>query len=308
VTLGLPNFMSKLRPHVDRLAAATQWAYRASHESAAEAAAWSALALVAHDQLKAALAPATWLAELQQEDGSVGVSAAEAEPRWPTSLALLAWCIVERATDCGRFSDCIDRAAGWSLADRGKTAPRSSKIGHDTTLAGWSWAADTSSWLEPTCYHVLGLAAAGYDDHPRVQEGVRLIADRLLPAGGANYGNTIVLGQPLVAHIAPTGVALVALAGRGMDDDRIEASLRFLEQAAGDRTTPMSLSWACMGLAAHGRSPELAGDWIEHALQEKAWQYLSEFELALLLLAAEPRILGHPAGSTSDSKLSSSRV
>jgi hypothetical protein len=282
--------MSPLRPHLERLAAARQWTYRASRESAAEAAAWSAIALAAHGEANAALAPAAWLAELQQEDGSVGVTAAEAEPRWPTSLALLAWCAVD-AVGQPRFADRIARAVRWSLGDQGKTAPRSPKIGHDTTLVGWSWASNTASWLEPTSYFVLALAAAGYGDHPRVKEGVRLIADRLLPDGGANYGNTIVLGQPLVAHIAPTGAALVALAGRTSHDERVERSLEFLERSVDLTTPPMSLSWACMGLAAHGRPGVQADRRLIRGLEKEAWQPLAELELALLLLAARPSLL-----------------
>jgi hypothetical protein len=236
------------------------------------------------------LAPADWLAHLQQSDGSVGVFAAETEPRWPTGLALLAWRAVDLVHGSQRYSRQVDRAAAWSLADRGKTAPRSPKIGHDTTIVGWSWAADTASWLEPTCFHVLGLTAAGFGDHPRVCEGRRLITDRLLPAGGANYGNTIVLGQQLLAHVAPSGIALTTLGPAAMPDIRIERSLRLLEDAVSPRTTPLSLSWACLGLARHGRLSDHAREWNAGALDDPRWQPLSAYERALLLLAARPSL------------------
>lgn len=283
--------MSALTNTLEQLTAARRWTYRASRETMAEPAAWSVLALVAHGRPDAALVPAEWLGDVQQADGSIGISATEAEPRWPTSLAVLAWRELDRARGEKRFADRIDRAANWSLGDRGKSTPQSTKIGHDPSIVGWSWAANTASWLEPTCYQVMALTAAGRGDHPRVAEGVRLIADRLLPDGGANYGNTIVLGQHLVAHIAPSGVALAALAKSVVTDDRIAGTLKYLQQNVGETTTPISLAWGVIGLTAHGWRPLFADDWIEAALQNESWAPLAQNEQALLLLAAKPAII-----------------
>jgi hypothetical protein len=276
---------------LDRLAQADRWTYRAGVESAAEPAAWAAAALAGYGDVKAASRPAAWLGSLQQDDGSVGISAAEKEPRWPTSLAMLAWVLVDAATGDRRFEANIQRAARWSLAERGKTTPRSPQIGHDTTIIGWSWAADTACWLEPTCFYVLGLAAAGYADHPRVADGLRLITDRLLLEGGANYGNTVVLGQPLLPHLEPTGVALVALAGHSTTDLRVARSITYLQENIDPSTAPASLSWACLGLAAHNRRPLLADDWLAAAIENSVWQPTSACEQSLLLLAAKPAIL-----------------
>jgi hypothetical protein len=283
--------MSLIPATLENLTAARRWTYRASRDTMAEPAAWSAIALTAHGKLDAAQSPADWLAKMQQADGSVGISAAENEPKWPTSLAMLAWRLLDRATGNGRFDARIDRAADWSLEDRGKTTPSSSKIGHDSSIVGWSWAANTASWLEPTCYQVLALTAARRGDHPRVIEGVRLITDRLLPDGGANYGNTIVLGQQLVAHVATSGVALTALASSVVTDERIAGTLRYLQQNVGEATTPISLAWGLIGMTAHGWRPLFADDWIEAALKNEAWGPLAELEHALLLLASKPDIL-----------------
>jgi hypothetical protein len=278
--------MDSLRENLDQLAAAKSWTYRASHELAAEPAAWAAIALAAHGRSEAAVVAADWLASRQQDDGPVGVSQSQDDPRWPTSLALLAWCVLDRSTGDNAYGSCIDRAAQWCLADRGKAAQRSPQIGHDPTLVGWSWAAKTATWLEPTCYCVLGLSAAGFSDHPRVIEGRRVIADRLLPSGGANYGNTIVLGQPLLAHLATTGIALIALAGHDQGERRVLTSVEFLHEHIGGLTTPISLSWGVLGLTAHGRRPPEAESWIDRALSSRAWQPLATYERALLLLAA----------------------
>jgi hypothetical protein len=280
--------MSVLAPHLERLAATTRWNYRASRESSAEPAAWTAIALAAHGLHDAAAHPAQWLAGLQQSDGSVGVSESQDDPRWPTSLAMLAWHAADGDRAMHRFAEHVQRAATWSLAARGKTAPRSSHVGHDTELVGWSWAADTHSWLEPTCMFVMGLRAARFGEHKRVREGVRLIVDRLLPDGGANYGNTIVLGQPLVAHVQPTGLALLALGGEGLADDRIGKSLDYLTASIGPQTAAPSLALACLGLAAHGRRPAAADEWITGALAQRGDALLAAYEQALLLFAAAP--------------------
>jgi hypothetical protein len=275
-----------LSRHIERLAAADRWAYAASQNSAAEPAAWAALALLAQGDVAAALRPAQWLARLQQADGAVGVSAAEAEPRWPTSLAMLTWCAWDRTAGATRFTEHIARAARWSLADRGETSPRSAMIGHNTTLTGWSWATNTHSWLEPTCFFVLALRAAGYGQHARTLEGAQLVLDRLLPAGGANYGNTIVLGQPLLPHVEPTGVAMWALAGEQPSDQRVEKSLDYLEREIGPALAPASLAFACLGLTAHGRRPSGAEAWCVQALEGVAvGAPLGVYEQSLLLLA-----------------------
>jgi hypothetical protein len=133
---------------------------------------------------------------------------------------------------------------------------------------------------------VLGLRAAGYGGHERVREGERMIVDRLLPGGGANYGNTIVLGQPLVPHIQPTGLAMLALGGMEHDDPRISKSLEYLAGATEPKTAAPSLAFAALGLAAHGKRSSTVHEWIVHALQHRAITSEAPYELALLLLSA----------------------
>ena len=94
-----------------------------------------------------------------------------------------------------------------------------------------------------------------------------------------------------MAHIAPSGVALAALAGSVVTDDRIAGTLRYLQQNVGETTTPISLAWGLIGMTAHGWRPLFAEDWIEASLQNDAWAPLAEHEQALLLLAAKPDII-----------------
>ena len=176
---------------------------------------------------------------------------------------------------------------------RGSLLPLNSNIGHDTTIVGWSWAAETHSWLEPTCFHVLALKAAGQGEHPRVREGLRLITDRLLPTGGCNYGNTQVLGQTLLPHLQPTGIAMMALAGTSVQDNRIAASLRYLastlqnEQSSSRAMPTASLCFGLLGLTAHHRRPPAAGKWLQAAYEQVMQQDPSTYKLALLALAAK---------------------
>lgn len=285
--------MHALQPHLDTLADATAWTYGASSRSSSEPAAWTALALAAHGMQDAARRPADWLARLQQSDGSVGESCDQPEPRWATGLAMWAWRAAGDGGGSERYSEQIARAAAWGLSARGKTAPRSAEVGHNTELAGWSWADATHSWLEPTAMFVMGLSAAGYATHDRVLEGVRLIVDRLLPDGGANYGNTIVLGQPLLAHIQPTGLAMMALAGRETSDVRVAKSLDYLARSLGPLTSPASLALGRLGLAAHGRTLNGAEQWIAESLAATDGSRLAVYERALLLLAMAETPLRH---------------
>lgn len=229
------------------------WGYTNDGPPAAEPAAWASLASASKGIIPDAEKPARWLQSIQASDGSVGVTASQNRPAWPTSLAILAWNYLDRLSGRDQYRSSIDKALDWCLSTQGKTAERQSEIGHDPSLRGWSWAAGTHSWLEPTAMFVMALKSAGHGNHPRTREAVRLLVDRLLPDGGCNYGNTMVLGQTLLAHVQPTGLAMMALAGEDVSDPRIGKSLELLEHSIGAETSIASLSFALMGLAAHSR-------------------------------------------------------
>lgn len=291
-----PKQASEIGREADRLAALRRWTYGGGDVAASEPAAWSTLALAAHQRLDESLAPAGWLSAIQQPNGAVGVAADQNAPRWPTALAILAWRAVERLATTGLFEAQIDAASHWLLSDRGKTAKQQPQIGHDTTLVGWSWAADTHSWLEPTCLAVLALNSTGRSGHPRTREGVRLIVDRLLPGGGANYGNTIVLGQELLPHLQPTGLAMLALAEEPHSDPRMEAALRYMEREVQRRTGIASLCFGLMGLTAHDRRPDDADQLIIANAAKASGRADSAYELALMLLARRKNANWLPTG------------
>jgi hypothetical protein len=271
---------------IDRLENVAPGGYTAGGEPTSEPTALAGLALAVHGRIKSAQLAATWLASQQADDGSIGVSPSRPTPCWPTSLAIILWHAVRSTTGFDTYSDSIKRAIQWAFTQRGRTQQQGASTQHDSTLVGWSWAANTHSWIEPTAMFVLALKAAGKRDHPRTREAVRLISDRLLPAGGCNYGNTIVLGQTLLPHVQPTGLAMMALADEANPVPQVELSLRFLERELCQDTTTASLCYGLLGLAAHDRAPSNCLAWLEQAYRRSLSNGSSCYKLALLALAA----------------------
>jgi hypothetical protein len=282
------NHMERRQDLMERLAASVPGGYFPRGEPASEPTALAGLALSAGGDSAAARRAADWLVEQQAENGAVGVTATQKTPCWPTSLAILLW---QAIGDNERYGQPASRAVEWALTDHGETGRQEPYVGHNTTLVGWSWAAHTHSWLEPTAMFVMALKAAGESQHPRTREGVRLLVDRLLPHGGCNYGNTIVLGQELLPHVQPTGIVMMALAGESNPDPRIERSLQYLERVLSADTTTASLCYGLLGLAAHNRQSENQRGWLESVYQRTIRQPPSPYKLALIALASTDQYL-----------------
>ena len=113
-----------------------------------------------------------------------------------------------------------------------------------------------------------------------------MLHDRLLPHGGCNYGNTVVFGQELRAHLQPTGMCLLALAGQTAETPLIERSLDYLARELTAKTATASLCYGLLGLAAWQRTPKEAGDWLDAAAGRTLARDASCYKLALLVLAA----------------------
>jgi hypothetical protein len=270
---------------LDRLSTRIPCGYHSAGPAGAEPTALAAMALAVAPRRSTALAAVEWLASLQAADGSIGPTTEQATPGWPTSLAVLAAICAQHCFTARQPFD-INRAVAWILQTRGEALPRTPELGHDSTLVGWPWIEDTHSWIEPTAMHVLALKAAGHYDHPRTREAVRLLVDRLLPDGGCNYGNTVVMGQVLRPHLQPTGLTMMALAGEADADVRIEKSLDYLIAELSPRTATASLSYGILGLAAHGRVPLQARTWLEIGYRRTIDRDPAPYRLALLALAA----------------------
>jgi hypothetical protein len=271
---------------VEELTAESQWSYAPGGSMAAEPAAIAALALAAHGRLEPACVACQRLADMQAADGSVGITASQASPGWPTGWAVLAWTSVDKTAGEMQFRDQTERAIGWILSLHGRTFESSSEMGHNTRLDGWPWVEGTHPWIEPTAINLQALKATGRGQHPRAREAVEMLIDRLLPPGGCNYGNTTVLGQVLRPHVQPSGVALVALAGEIDPPGRIERTLSYLETVVATTPGGASLAYGVMGLAAHGRRPAAADGWLAAAARQTSKYRSSPLRKALLALAA----------------------
>lgn len=282
--------MDRLGRLLDHIADSTHQGYRPGTPQCSEGVALAALALCAHGRPQQALEPLGWLRERQQPQGRVGISAKLDEPGWPTCWAILAWTAYHRSlreqSPRGPFADAIDAGLQWLGTISGKPLPRSLEMGHDTTLVGWPWVIGTHSWLEPTCLAVLAMRATREDQSERFREAVRLLEDRLLPTGGANYGNTLVFQQELLPHPQPTGLSLLALAKLTRGEPRIERSCDYLRRALGPTTATASLAYGLMGLEAQGRWIEGAEEWALAAAERTVAASGFQPGVSLALLAA----------------------
>jgi len=190
------------------------WGYRPGTAPASEPTGLAGLALLATGEGDdrpghgAASDAGRWLGSARRGDGSLGVTTSLPEPGWATPTALLLWSAL------GGFEAERSAATRWLLAARGRPIAREAgdPMGHDTTLVGWPWVAETHSWVEPTATALLALAREGQAGHARSLEGVRVLRDRAIPGGGWNLGNPVVFGTTLRPLPGPTGLALLALA------------------------------------------------------------------------------------------------
>ena len=280
---------------LEKSVALEDWAYHPKGPQAAEPAAFACLALNAHNKHQEATILASWLAGLQKASGSVGVTRDQETPAWPTSLAMLAWQACDLSAEENKYTASREQALAWALRMQGKAAPQQNHIGHDTTLLGWSWAAATHSWLEPTCLFVLALKASGQSKHPRTREGVRLLIDRQIETGGCNFGNTRVLGQATLPHVQPTGLAMLAISDEPNSDPRVGRSLEYLEGVLTEKTPTVSLCFGLLGLTAHHRRPANADALLGHAFHRDGKQSTTNcYKLALLTLAGMKSIAWLP--------------
>ena len=274
---------------LDLLAKTPVCGYTAQDSGATEPSALAGLALVGHGRIKESSSVGEFLVGIQGPDGSVGVRSGEETPRWPTSLAIMAWLAIDKAT----YSDPIARAFRWATTIEGERL-ETDEVGHDGMLAAWPWVEKgnvaglrgTHSWLEPSALFVVAFKALGMSDHARTREAVELLVDRLLPEGGCNYGNTYVLGQKLRPHVQPSGMAMLALRNEFEVRRKIALTLDYLTESLDGTITPASLAWALLGLAAHDRTPQNADRLLAKAHEQTMHRDQSPHKIALLALAA----------------------
>lgn len=277
---------------LDDLEQQSSWGYHATGAAASEPTALAALALLAHHRFSAANRALDWLAKTQSDQGYVSVFRQVDEPHWPTSLAILAWNTAARMRErddninLDSYQSHQSAAIDWLLSIQGRTLPQPKFFQHDTTIVAWPWVAGTHSWVEPTAMAVMALKSVGFGKHGRTRAAIRLLVDRLLPGGGCNYGNTVVMGSPLRPHLQPTGIALTAIQQETVANQRLQKSVDYLRHSIDASTPSISLSWSLIGLSAHDSCPDQALDWLEASYRSVRRRETSAYPLSLLALAA----------------------
>jgi hypothetical protein len=217
----------------------------------------------------------------QLNDGRVCALPDLPETYWPTPLAILAW---QNST---YLRDAQSQAVEFLIQTTGRHWKRrnDSPAVHDTSIQGWSWIANTHSWVEPTALSLIALQVAGYGTHQRANEAAHMLLDRQLSHGGWNYGNTVVFDQELRAMPENTGLALNALAGR-VAEEEVTRSLDYLKFQINKLRTPLSLGWGLLGLGAWGKRPDHAKKSILESLElQKIYGDYDTSLLALLILS-----------------------
>ncbi len=196
------------------------WGYAPGQRAQLEPTCFGILALsLEADKHRQALDNARdFLAKWAGADGSYRLANGREEAVWPTALVLFVQTVL--APEGGPTGN-LEKTAGFLLGTRGMV-PDAVENGElhdiDVKLTGWPWAEKNFSWVEPTAWACIALRHLGQGKHARVQEGLKMLLDRAMDAGGINYGNRRILGRLTDPIPGPSALMLLAV-----QPDRTEA-------------------------------------------------------------------------------------
>jgi hypothetical protein len=188
-----------------------------------------------------------------------------------------------------QYHDVQSRAIDYLLGFTGRhfQTPDLSIIGHDASILGWPWIANTHSWVVPTALALLAIQEVGLSRHPRALAGQQMLINRQLTNGGWNYGSTTVFKTELHPLPECTAIALQALAGH-TPIRAVERSIDYVLRELPTLRTPISLGWAILGLGAWGLKPENTEELVRGCVQRQERYGLYPLpSLALLLCAVK---------------------
>jgi hypothetical protein len=217
---------------------------------------------------------------------------------WMTSLAALALA--------GSPGDRPRALAGarWLLEQKGRPVPWVTRlfffffpkydvIDLDLELTGWPWFEDSFSWVEPTACALIALKSLRPDlpDSPtrsRIEEGERLILDRVCKGGGWNYGNSRVYDEELWPYPDTTAMALLALQDRP-DLPEVRSGFKALDRmlARNDSLLATSLALVC-GRVYERPVESLTRRVAEHLEAGSPWADVRALALAAIALGEGP--------------------
>jgi hypothetical protein len=206
-----------------------------------------------------------WLVERQHPDGGWPVSTRVSDGSWSTALAVLALDVLGHDTSSavrgGRWlMRRSPREPGLLTHVLYRVAPGALPVRLNPDLKGWAWTSEASSFVEPTSYALLALKRLRHRMPERavidrIEEGERLVYDRMCHGGGWNYGNSTVLDVALWPYADVTALALLALRDRG-EREANRRSLHALRGMLEHVSSGLSLAWATLCFAAYGEDPE----------------------------------------------------
>ncbi|MGH7542759.1 MAG: prenyltransferase/squalene oxidase repeat-containing protein [Gemmatimonadota bacterium] len=277
------------------------WGVLPKGPSATEPTALAAMALRDAEDPQAARSGARgldWLGERQRRDGSWPASDQVPMGSWMTSLAVLA------LADSQRGRSRAVKGARWLLGQEGRPVslvtrlfffvlPRYNVIDLDLELKGWPWYKDTFGWVEPTACALIALKKLrGHLPEPstgsRIEEGERLILDRVCEGGGWNYGNSRVYDEELWPYPDTTALALLALQDRP-NLPEVRSSLDALDRMVARNDSLLATSLALLCGRVYGRPAEsLSRRIVEHLEAASPWIDVRALALAALALRDGP--------------------
>jgi hypothetical protein len=217
------------------------WPFVAGDASATEPTVLAMLALSGTPGIDLAT-PLAWLIGRRRDDAFFTASPAHADRSWLTPLAAMACRLAGNEA-------VATAAAGALLAE--PTFTFSSVLtrglyGYDTSIPGWPWTSGDFSFVEPTALAMTFLKQTGHSAESRVRQAVSMLHTRALAAGGWNYGEPQVLGGDLFPTVAPTALALIALADE--QDGTTDAAVQWLQSRQGQVSSLFSLGWGAAAL------------------------------------------------------------
>ncbi len=251
--------MRDIRNYLDTLASLAHadggWGYAPGQPAHLEPTCLGLLALSLDGGRFAPVLDSAWaaLASCATGGGLYRLARGREEAVWPTALVLFTQAALGRAEDARRTAAAL-------LGLRGKPLdPAASGEVHDidVRLVGWPWADGNFSWAEPTAWACLALRRAGFGEHERVAEGLKLLLDRTFEDGGINYGNRQILGRRTEPIPGPTALMLLALQGQP-DHPRLASSAFYLTEQALASSDVEHLCWARLALEFHPDQPGVA--------------------------------------------------
>jgi hypothetical protein len=205
-----------------------------------------------------------WLAARQRADGAWPLTDAVPEASWAS-----AWVVIALARADQTGAEPLARAATWLVAREGRRpglAARAlarltgqhQRLEQDRSLRGWPWHESAASWVEPTAGALLALRVLQERvDVPgareRIEEGERLLWDRVCVNGGWNYGNRRVLGEALEPFPDTTAFALLALQGSARSE-ALAGSCEALDRLLDERASSLGLALGTLAFELHARA------------------------------------------------------